>query len=247
MNSGISLEMYKQYFSSTEEEQKELLSESKGYTYQDKTTNPNTKVYTTADVPEFSSERFVAEGNIDNIDQLGEVLRILLNAAWGTDWGELSPEFARSEDAESIKLPQITFDINNREIADKNPLKPQLTDTIIEVVDGIKTGDAFNVYRQWFDCIVEFNFWGKTTLEARRLMDRFESLMGVYSGLLEKLGVSKIFFLKELSPRQSVWFIEGIPMRCLVYYVRLEKINTVRHSILKNVEISFDTMVKGNL
>lgn len=247
MNNGISLEMYKQYFSSTEEEQKKLLAESQGYTYQDKVTNPNTKVYTTEDVPEFSEDRFTAEGNIDNIDQLGEVLRILLNAAWGPDWGELSPEFVRSEDAESIKLPQITFDINNREIADKNPLKPQLTDTIIEVVDGVKTGDAFNVYRQWFDCIVEFNFWGKTTLEARKLMDRFESLMGVYSGLLEKLGVSKIFFLKELSPKQSIRFTDGLPMRCLVYYVRLEKINTVRLSILKGVEISFDAMARAKL
>ena len=200
---------------------------------------PEVISYTQQDESSVKSEkaRMAADENIDDIEQLGILLRRVLNAAWGDGWGILSLDYPRGEDPDKLDLPQITFDVNSREIAEKMPIKPTLTETVFEVVAGQKTGDAFNLYRQWFDCIVEFNFWGRTNLETRKLMARFEGLIGAYAGYLKRQGISEIFFLKEVNPRQSMHFLDGIPMRSLMYYIRLERISTVRLSTIKRIDL----------
>lgn len=216
---------------------KPIVPTEDNYTYNQFVRDIIDKPYTSEDIPDMQPDRYIAENNIDDIDQLGELIRKILNAAWGGDWGDISPDLKRGENAENIPLPQITFDINSREVAENTPVKPKLTDTIIEIVNGEKTGDSFNIYRQWFDCIVEFNFWGRNTLEARQLMNKFETLIGAYSGYIKKQGVAEILFLKEVTPKQSVKYVEGIPMRSLMYYVRLERIQSVRLSTLEKIDI----------
>ena len=107
--------------------------------------------------------RLTANGNIDDLDKLGEILRKLLNAAWGSDWGTLSPDTSMGDNAEEIIIPQINYGINLREVTEGTNPKPTLMDTIDEIVDGVKTGDSFRIYRQSFDCIVEINFWDSTS------------------------------------------------------------------------------------
>lgn len=241
---GFDENSYNAYFGITDEDKpnrsstiKNGNSISRDYTNNQFLTKDSVKTYTTDNIPYNDTQRYVSENNIDDIDQLGELIRKVLNAAWGGDWGDISPELKVDETYKDILLPQITFDINSREVADGTSVKPKLTDTISEIVNGKKTGDGFNIYRQWFDCIVEFNFWGRNTLEARQLMNRFEGLMGAYSGYLKKQGISEIFFLKEIAPKQSMKYIEGIPMRSLMYYVRLERIQSVRVSMLQKIDI----------
>lgn len=182
--------------------------------------------------------RMSAYGNIDNIDQLGEIIRKLLNTAWGSDWGILSPETSRGEDADSIIMPQINYTMNLREITDGTSLKPQLMDTINEVVDNKNTGDSFNVYRQTFDCIVEFDFIDQTSKSCRSLMSRFEELISTYIGYLKSEGIREMYFLKEVPAKYSLNYvdIEGVPMKCLYFFVRLERNKTVRTSAIKNIE-----------
>lgn len=181
--------------------------------------------------------RLTANGNVDDIDKLGEILRKLLNTAWGSNWGTLSPETSKGEDAEKIIVPQINYGINLREVAKGTSPKPTLTDTIDEMVNGVKTGDSFRVYRQSFDCIVEFNFWDNSSKGCRALMNRFEEIIATYSGYLKEQGVSEIFFLKEVPAKYSLNYSDGMPMKCLYYFVRLERIKTVRVSIIKELEL----------
>lgn len=185
-----------------------------------------------------------ADGNIGDIDQFGEVLRTITNAAWGIDWGELKPDISKSSTIDSIKLPLITYDINSREVSEKTPIKPILTESIQEIVDGKPTGDTILVYRQWFDCIVEFNTWGRNSLEARKIMNDLESLLNAYGGYLKRLGISEMFFLKEIPSNKSVNYIPGIPMRSMMYYVRLERIQKVRGSVIKNVDIQVEALIQ---
>ena len=188
-------------------------------------------------MPEKSSrKRMTAKGNVDNIDVLGDILRQLLNTAWGSEWGIISPDTARGEDPEKVILPQINLIMNLREISDGTNPKPQLTDTVSEIVDGKNTGDSFRIYRQIFDCIVEFDFFESTSKGCRQLMTRFEELLGTYTGFLKEKGVSEIFFLKEVPAKYSLNYIEGVPMKCLYYFVRLERIKTVRLSDIKEIE-----------
>lgn len=223
-----------------------LLIPNSQYTYEQFVPKTKMSTHTSADIPDSNITKYIAENNVDDIDQLGELIRKILNAAWGSDWGEFSPELKRGEDPEDIILPQITYDIQSREVSEKTAIKPVLTDTIKEVVNGTHTGDAFNIYRQWFDCIVEFNIWGRTTLESRQIMNNFESLLGAYTGYLKKQGIAEMFFLKEMSPRQSYRFVEGLPMRCVVYYIKLERIQSVRVSTLKKIDFEVNAISNLN-
>jgi hypothetical protein len=195
----------------------------------------------TKDVTQASVNVYISEGNISDIDQLGELLLKILNVAWGEQWGTIAPEFAKGENSEQPKFPQITYGINNREVTEKTPIKPDLFEYLKEVVNGVPTGDSFNIYRQWFDNIVEFDFWGRTELESKTTMNRFEKLMGAFAGYLKQQGVSEIFFLKEIPAKLSVKYVEGTYMKCLMFYVRLERIQTIRYSVLQKLDVAINT------
>ena len=81
------------------------------YTYKENQVNPREDV---------ESNRFtigelalMADGNIDSVEQLCDILKKLLNAAWGSNWGEISPDLKTGEDSSKIVVPQITVDINS--------------------------------------------------------------------------------------------------------------------------------------
>lgn len=181
--------------------------------------------------------RHVADDNIDDIGQLAEILKKLCNAAWGPDWGELSPDLKRGEDSSSIVLPQITMEINSKDICEGlGGLKPTLVDIVKETTEtGEETGDAFLVYRQWFDSVVEFNIYGRTNKEARELQKRFEKLITVYTGYLKRQGISEILYEREVSPKFSLNYDQSCPMRSIYYYIRFESITPVRQSLINNI------------
>jgi hypothetical protein len=181
--------------------------------------------------------RHVADDNIDDVEQLADILKKLCNAAWGADWGELSPDLKKGENSDDIVLPQITIDINTRDIAENiGGIKPKLVDIVNEVdANNNETGDAFLIYRQWFDCNMEFNFYGRTNKEARQLQKKFENLLTVYTGYLKRQGISEMFFEREVSPKSSLNYDESTPMRCIYYYIRFESIMPIRQSLINSI------------
>jgi hypothetical protein len=181
--------------------------------------------------------RHVADDNIDDVEQLADILKRLCNAAWGADWGELSPDLKKGENSDNIILPQITIDINTRDVAENiGGIKPKLIDVITEIdASDNETGDAFLIYRQWFDCNIEFNFYGRTNKEARQLQKRFENLLTVYTGYLKRQGISEMFFEREVSPKSSLNYDESTPMRCIYYYIRFESIMPIRQSLINSI------------
>lgn len=178
-----------------------------------------------------------ADGNISNIEDLVNIVKQLCNAAWGNDWGEMSLDIKKGEDSSNIKLPQIIADINTRDISEGlSNLKPLLTEVQKEIDEnGNETGDAFLIYRQWFDANIEFDIYGNNPKECRELCQKFEELITIYSGYLKRKGLSEIFFLREISPKSSLNFSENIPMRCILYYVRFENITPVRVSVINSI------------
>ena len=182
--------------------------------------------------------RAMADNYISDIEMVADILKRLCNAAWGDGWGELSPDLKKGEDSSNIILPQIVVDMNGRDISDISGLKPKLMDVIQEEDrNGNQTGDSFLIYRQWFDCNIEFDFYGRTNKEARELQTKLESLITVYAGYLKRHGISEMFFEREVSPKFSLNYDETVPMRCIFYYVRLERITPVRHSLINNINV----------
>lgn len=203
------------------------------YTYRENQINPRENVKD--NVFTLEELRLMADNNIDGVEQLCNILKKLLNAAWGSNWGEISPDLKKGEDSSKIVTPQITIDTNNRDIAEKMPLKPVLINTVKEKVNGQYTGDSLLIYRQWFDCVLEFDFYGRTSKETRDLLYRFESLLAIYTGYLKRQGISEILFLKEVSARNSLNFTEQVPMKCLMYWVRFERITPLRQNLINKI------------
>ena len=117
-------------------------------------------------------------------------------------------------------------------------LKPRLVDVIEEIdEEGNQTGDAFLIYRQWYDTNVEFNIYGRSSQEARKLQQRFENLLNIYTGYLKRHGISEILFEREVSPKSSINYIETIPMRCIYYYIRFESITPIRQRLINRINI----------
>ena len=181
----------------------------------------------------------IADDNIDDLEKLADILKKLCNAAWGSDWGELSPDLKKGEDSSNIIVPQITLDINTRDVAEGiGGIKPTLIDIIKETDEnGNETGDAFLIYRQWYDTNVEFNIYGRNNREARQLQKKFENLLNVYTGYLKRHGISEMFFEREVSAKFSSNYNESIPMRCIYYYIRFENITPIRQSLINSINL----------
>lgn len=195
---------------------------------------------------EVSTLRLMADDNIDELEQFANIIKKLCNAAWGENWGEFSPDLKKGEDTSKLVLPQITCQINSREIDESlSGPKPRLTDIISETdEEGNLTGDAFLIYRQWYATNVEFNIYGRTSKEARELKHRFERLITVYTGYLKRHGISEMWFESESPSKCSLNYDESAFMCCIYYFIRFESILPVRQSTINriNAEIGINKL-----
>ena len=238
---GIDQSIYDNYFGKTPEEKSTVLqaSNTNNIYESDKAARKHTLETVSHRLYDVQTFRHVADDNIDDVEQLADILKRLCNAAWGHGWGELSPDLKKGENSDNIILPQITIDINTRESAENiGTFKPKLIDIVKELdSNNEETGDAFLIYRQWYDCNIEFNFYGRTNKEARQLQKRFENLLTVYTGYLKRQGISEMFFEQEVSPKSSLNYDESTPMRCIYYYIRFESIIPIRQSLINNINV----------
>ena len=240
MNNFIDEDMYNTYFGIKSKSGESTAPEKRQFVYAD---NKSARVHTNESVSDvdyqIQSFRHVADDNIDDLEQLAEILKRLCNAAWGNGWGELSPDLKKGENSSEIIVPQIVLDTNTRDIAEGiGGLKPTLVDIIKEINEnGQETGDAFLIYRQWFDTNVEFDIYGRTNQEARQLQKKFENLLNVYTGYLKRNGISEMFFEREVSAKNSLNYNESTPMRCIYYYIRFESITPIRQSLINSINL----------
>lgn len=190
------------------------------------------------------SERLCADGNIGTVNEFANVLKQMLNVIWGSDWGDLRPDTSNGLNPNEITLPSISYSTNLREVSDGESVKPRLSELTIEDVNGFPTGQAYKVYRQRFDCIVEFNIRTRTSSDCSELAEKFEDAIILHSGFLKKRGVSEIYFLKEVPPRYSNYFTENIPTKTLYMYVRLEKVKSVSVRTLEEINARLELIGK---
>ncbi|MGO0905020.1 hypothetical protein ACTPC6_04520 [Clostridioides difficile] len=183
---------------------------------------------------------FTTKEYINNFEKIEEILEYILKIELEDNWGVISFETIKKDETDKIILPQISYNVKLREISKGKSYKPTLTDVIDELDENEeKTGKVIKVYRQSFDCILEFRFLDKTQKECRRLMEVFEDIIASYTGFLKQKGLGEIFFLKETSTEDNINFDKNISVKISEYFIRLEKIKTLNVNKLKNIEMKF--------
>lgn len=188
--------------------------------------------------------KYHSEGRIDNIDEFALLLSEIIKLATN-DSITFKPAYSKTEKiGDEETLPIVTYDINNREISENCQLKPQLTDSFVDVVNGEKTGESIQVYRQWFDCLVEFDAYGVNGLQARKTLDTIEEILTLYAGYFKKAGVSEMFFVKEIPSKRSINYIRDVAMKSIIWYVKIEKIYISKSSILNKIDINLKDIIK---
>lgn len=196
----------------------------------------------TGDRPDTDRRIRMAEGNIDDVDAMAEEIRVLCNAAWGSDWGEFRSAFADADELEESEGQIITYDLLIRTVADKKSPKPKFMYNVKEMVNGKPTGDFLRVSIMQFDVVIEFNVWGENDLDARKLSRRFETLLSTFTWRLKKAGVSEVVFYKEQPASVSDKFFPNKPMRSLLYMARLDRYHIMRQSMLKQIEMQLEVI-----
>ncbi|HBG4643352.1 TPA: hypothetical protein ACG3PC_000130 [Clostridioides difficile] len=180
------------------------------------------------------------EEYIDNFEKMEEILGDILKVELEDNWGLISFDTIKKDETNKIILPQINYIVKLRETSKGKSHKPMLTDVIDELNENKeKTGKVIKVYRQSFDCILEFRFLAKTQRECRRLMEDFEDIIVSYTGFLKKKGLGDIFFLKEMSTEDNIDFDKNVSVKVSEYFIRLEKVKTLNANKLESIEMKF--------
>jgi hypothetical protein len=174
-----------------------------------------------------------ASGTVDGLDQFTTIIKTIIDKAWGATWGTFTNEWPVGNDPTTLPLPQITYELFHR-VPSKSmkSIKPRLMETI---PDPDVPNGTIDVYRQWFDCLVDFGIWHKTNMEAEALKQKFEDFMLAYSGYFKQQGVSELLFVAEMQPSVSTKWRQDIPHRALRYLVRIERVTPVRSTTISEL------------
>lgn len=185
-------------------------------------------------------ERF--EGNLDYLE-LADLIYVLLETAWGEDWGIFTMENPKAQNPKNINFPRITFQLkeqkpgivgNNKTRERKPRVRGQYKKTKKE------TGETFYVdeYGQRFDALIQFSVFAESNLEAIRLSEDFMNFIFKYEGILQKHGVQNIWFDSEKEGEDAP--SDSIYTREINYIVVFEKIYpTIKNEIKEiNVKVS---------
>lgn len=179
-----------------------------------------------------SNSRF-ALGNID-VEGFAELLDRLLKAAWGDDWGTFTDQEPTGTTPESLPLPIISWDLVKR--VRSEAFKQQKHKNWGTMPDPNNPGEFLSVFRQWYDCEVEFKVWAKTSHEAKQLVQRLEAVLTAYTGYFKEQGLGDLIFLSETSEGVQSAGRQDLACRRLLYLARVEHIFAERVSALDEIQ-----------
>jgi len=176
-------------------------------------------------------ERYKSLDVIDDIDTIIDLIRELLERAWGDNCPIIVDESPTNRDATDIKMPMIIYDYYDRQYPDKTKKIPQFVEAIND------NDDLYEIYRELFECKLEFNICDTTVRSSKILAKKFEVFLRTYIPYLKHVGIEDMYFYNE--PRSKPYMIanQEYPRRTLTYYVKLQRTYIKRQDeVLTSVE-----------
>ena len=184
--------------------------------------------------------RYMSEGNLYNISSVMEAIKTLIDVTF--DNNEIV-SFSLVDSDKELSIPCVTHEVIERTLSEKTPLSSVKINTLKEYVDGKPTGDHFEVFVTFFDCIVEFNIYGNTKAHSIELSEKFEEMLDLYTGYLKKIGLSNMYFLKEVTTKESFGNKDYAGVS-LIYFMEIQKIKSIRTNTLLSVSSSVKSRIK---
>ena len=200
----------------------------------------------------YGESLLLAEGHLD-LDEFFDELKVLLDRVWGTGWGVFAEAEANVDDPVQLSTPRIHWEVVRREPDRNLSPKPKLYQ---ELPDPEYEGHSVQLYRQWFTAEVRFICMDSNRRGARRIAQRLEEVLLLFTGHFRRLGITDLFLDYERSEP-----IEGAPRQpvarqVLGYRVRYERIIPLRTKALEQLAIraklagedgsEISTVVQGN-
>lgn len=178
-----------------------------------------------------------------DFNQLTDMMKALLNAAWGSDWGTFTQAFPNGTDPQNVKMPVITYLLKEKRpgIVGNNrtqEIKPRFRQEV-DNSESFEGGPrVLNIFSQMFDHDVVFEVWEENNAKADELATRFEEFMTIYKGYFMQNGVGNIIFDHMNNLEESPPWRENIVVRKFRYLVRLEKHTVVPSDVIDKVTAS---------
>jgi hypothetical protein len=104
--------------------------------------------------------------------------------------------------------------------------------------DPDHVGGKLFIYGQWYDNLVEFKIWAKTSKVANLRALWLEDTLEKWEWFLQAEGVSKMLYMGRLADQVQQKGNKKIACRTLQYYVRTERLTIIREQVLRNLVVT---------
>ncbi|UOE58249.1 hypothetical protein IRB79_27895 (plasmid) [Cytobacillus oceanisediminis] len=174
-------------------------------------------------------------------DDLATTIKYLLDASWGPEWGNFSPDGPNVTDPTNVDYPVIVHYMSEmmpgKIGTSTRELKPRHRYFATNDEAGGGQPQAVRIYGQVFDAEVVFEIWEETNASAARLAKQFRQTLAAFTGYLKEKGLKEIQFLRMETDLSNSRIKDNYKIRRLVYFVRFEELTEVPTELFQIIEV----------
>lgn len=178
---------------------------------------------------------------IRNYVDLMKFLKKLITTTWGADNVTFVSAYPKTQETSNFITPIITYKVQSKlpgEFGSTKEIKPRFRDYVkVSETNLPIEGDTVEAWGQMFDYYIEFEIWAENGEEADDVAARFQSFIAQFTGYLQKLGVSQIFFENMTSDTSTGRWRTDLINRTITYRIRIDEILTVKIPMIDGIGI----------
>lgn len=194
---------------------------------------------------QFEQSRLTADKSMD-FECFIDTLYALLETVWGEGWGTFIIAHPTTNNANSIGMPQITYNLKKMTPGqvgrDTQEIKPRLRESFQGVSSLTGEPTVVNVKGQMVDCEVEFAIYAENNKEALFWTKRFRETLNQYKGFLMQKGLQNLWFLEDVDRNGEDNLKDKVASRGLTYNVRIEEVTEEEVNTIKSISYQVDVV-----
>jgi len=101
------------------------------------------------------------------------------------------------------------------------------------------------IYGQWFDSLVQFDLWAKTSFEVENMTLQFKRFMTQYRDFFKKWGIGELLYWWRGRDDTAASINPRLQLRTLVYFVRTEELSFDEGYNLKNLDVQIQSLIRS--